>query len=192
MDAETLLVRTLSDLEHRAAATDEYEALLAAGLLRKLLMDAHPLVDQVNANYRLKLRFLINGSTPYEELVLADGPSYWSLEDGIDPTIDQPPGLMAPEEATRDQLLSRRVMMLSGKEVSVRDLIDQLAHIEGAVHSSQPREPREAMLKQVARELYIGGLPAGVRQIQSIARVVARGLAPLREAILDPRKSTRA
>jgi hypothetical protein len=192
MDAEALFVRTISDLEQRAATTDEYEALLGAGLLRKLLLDALPLVDQVNANYGLKLRFLMNGPTPYEELVLADGPTYWSLEDAIDPTIDQPPGLMAPQEATRDQLLSRRVMIVNGEKVSVRDLIDQLAHIEGAVHSAQPREPREAMLKQVARELYIGGLPAGVRQIQSIARVVAGGLAPLRKAVLEPGAETRA
>jgi hypothetical protein len=75
-------------------------------------------------------------------------------------------------------------MMINGQQVTVRDLIDQLAHIEGAVHAGNPREPREALLKEVARQLYVGGLPAGVRQIQSIARVVAHGLAPLRDAVL--------
>ena len=57
MDPDQLFLRTLGDLEQRAATTDEYGALLAAGLLRKLLMDSHPLVDQVNLNHRLKLRF---------------------------------------------------------------------------------------------------------------------------------------
>ena len=52
MDPERLFVHALDDLERRAAATDEYEVLMAAGLLRKLLMDAHPLVDQVNVNVR--------------------------------------------------------------------------------------------------------------------------------------------
>jgi hypothetical protein len=183
MDAEALFLRTLDDLEQRGEATDEYEVLLAAGLLRKLLMDSHPLVDQVNVSHHLKLRFQINGPTAYEEMVLTAGPIYWSLEDAIDPGIDHPLGLRAPQDVTRDQLLARRVMMVNGQEVSVRDLIDQLAHIEGAVHAAKPREPREAVLKEAARNLYIGGLPAGVRQIQAIVRVVLRGLAPLREAV---------
>jgi hypothetical protein len=118
-------------------------------------------------------------------MILSEGPIYWSLEDGIDPNIDAPPGLTAPQEATRDQLLHRRVMSINGLEVTVRDLIDQLAHIEGAVHSARPREPREALLREVARQVYVGGLQAGVRQIRSIARVVARGLAPFREARLQ-------
>jgi hypothetical protein len=185
MDVEPLFVHTVEDLKRRSAVVDEYEALLAGGLLRKLLMDGHPLVDQVNARYRIKLRFFINGPTRYEELVLADRPSFWSLGDGIDPSLDHPPGLSAPQEATRDQLLSRGVMVVKDSRVSVRDLIDQLAHIEGAVHSGKPRDPREAMLKQVERNLYIGGLPAGVRQVQSIARVVVRGLTPLYRAVVE-------
>jgi hypothetical protein len=96
MDPDALFIRTLRDLEQKASSSDEYEVLLAAGLLRKLLMDALPLVDQVNATRRLKLRFLLNSPTPYEEMILAEGPTYWSLEDAIDPSIDHPPGLMAP------------------------------------------------------------------------------------------------
>lgn len=184
IDPERLFLRTLSDLEQRASATDEYEVLLAAGLLRKLLLDEHPLVDQVNRTHRIRLRFSINGPTRYEEMVLGMKPMYWSLEDAIDPHLNHPPGLTAPQLATRNQLLARRVMVLQGEQVTVRDLIDQLAHIEGAVHSAAPREPREVLLTQAARQLFVGGMPAGVRQIQSIARVVLRGLEPLRNAVL--------
>jgi hypothetical protein len=129
----------------------------------------------------------MNGPTRYEQVVLSDGPVYWSLEDAIDPDTDtdRPPGMMAPQNATRDQFLARRVMVVNGHQVTVRDLIDQLAHIEGAVHGGQPRQPREELLKQVAREVYIGGLPAGVRQIQGIARIVVGGLTPLRDAVLQ-------
>jgi hypothetical protein len=116
-------------------------------------------------------------------MVLGDGPVYWSLEDGLDPDLDHPPGLMAPIDATRDQLLARRVMMVDGAEVTVRDLIGQLAHIEGAVHRSEPRERREVVLKEAARQVFVGGLPAGIRQIRAVARVVLRGLEPLREAV---------
>jgi|SRR5579871_2862574 len=183
MDAEQLFLRTLQDLERRASEQDEYEVLLAAALLRKLFLDAHPLVDQVNARYRLRLRFLINGRTAYEDMVLELGPVYWSLEDGFEPRPDLPPGLRSPQEATRDQMLARRVMFVHGHDVSVRDLIAQLSHIEGAVHSGAPQEQREELLAQVSRSIYLGGLPAGIRQVQSIARVVLAGLAPLRDAV---------
>jgi hypothetical protein len=87
-------------------------------------------------------------------------------------------------DATRDQLLARRVMVLGGESITVRDLIDHLAHIEGAVHRSDPKEHRELVLSQAARDVFIGRLPAGVRQIQAIARVVLRGLQPLRDVLL--------
>jgi hypothetical protein len=74
-------------------------------------------------------------------------------------------------------------MVLNGQSVTVRDLIDHLAHIEGAVHRSEPRVRRELVLSQAARQLFIGGLPARVRQIQALGRVVLRGLKPLRDAV---------
>jgi hypothetical protein len=80
-------------------------------------------------------------------------------------------------------LLARRVMVVNGEQVTVHHLIDQLAHIEGAVHRSDPRDRRAAVLSEAARQLFIGGLPAGIRQIQAIARVVLRGLTPLRDAV---------
>jgi hypothetical protein len=186
MNSEALFVKTLEDLQRRTTdETDEYEVLLSAGLLRKLLMDSTPLINRVNSveGRRLTIRFRINGPTPYQELLLSHGPIFWSLEDGIDPDLGQPPGLVNPVEATRDQLLARQVMQLQGTPVTVRDLIDQLAHIEGAVHNQQPRERREELLKAVAQQIYIRGLPAGVSQIRSIGRVVIRGLRPLRDAV---------
>ena len=143
MDANELFRRTMDDLDARTTATDEYEALMAAGLLRKLLMDQKPLMDQVNRTIRMKVRFPINGVSPYEAQVFSLGPVYWSLEDGIDTQTNQPPGLQAPMEATRDQLLARRVLFIQGHDVTVRDLIDWLAHIEGAVHPENPKERQE-------------------------------------------------
>lgn len=183
MDSGDLFIRTLSDLEKRTTSTDEYEVLLSALLIRKLLLDAVPLMDKVNSSVRLKVHFRINGETAYERIIHEDGPIFWSLEDGIDPEIPMPPGLQAPFDATRDQFLARRVLRANGNWFTVRDLIDQLAHIEGAVHSRDPKDQREQVLKETARSIYIGSLPAGVRQVQSISRVVVRALTPLATAI---------
>jgi hypothetical protein len=43
---------------------------------------------------------------------------------------------------------------------------------------------RQALVTRVNKEVYFGDLPMGVQQVKSIARVVARGLTPLREAVL--------
>ena len=114
MDVDELFLRTLDDLEQRTKTDDEYEILMSASLLRKLLIDGMPLMDQVNTTHRLKIRFSMNGESPFERAVLELKPTYWSLEDGIAPDANEPPGLSAPVSATRDQLLGRRVCSSMG------------------------------------------------------------------------------
>src|SRR5262245_17205990 len=58
---------------------------MSAGLFRKLLLDGSPLMGQVNASHRLKLRFRINGETALERVIHEDKPMYGLLEDAIDP-----------------------------------------------------------------------------------------------------------
>ena len=150
MDVEQLFVRTLADLEHRIVAGDEYEVLMSAGLLRKLLMEGTTLVDKVNSRYKLKIRYPMNDVSAYERVIYEDAPAFWSLLEAIDPEcrLAQMPGTRAPIDATRDQLLARRVMRMSGTWITVHDLIDQLAHIDGAIHSHEPKSKRELVLQQ--------------------------------------------
>ena len=54
MDVEELFINTLHDLELRISSSDEYSVLMAAALLRKLLVDGGRLMDQANRKYRLK------------------------------------------------------------------------------------------------------------------------------------------
>ena len=183
MDTDQLFLRTLDDLERRTVTTDEYEALMSAAYLRKVLLDSSPLMDQVNATHRLKIRFRMNSVTSLERAILEGRPFYWLLGDAIDPESISSPGLSVPIDATRDQFLKRPVLFIRGHLVTVKDLISQLAHIEGAVHSGRPENEREELLRQAERFAFVGNLPAGVRQVQLIGRIVVRGLTPLREAV---------
>jgi hypothetical protein len=80
VDRETLFLRTLDDLEARIRpGIDEYEVLLIAGLLRKLLLDDPPLIDQVNRERKLRLRFVINARPPVWQLAGSEPPVYWSI-----------------------------------------------------------------------------------------------------------------
>lgn len=191
MDADELFIRTLADLDDRTDTKDEYEALLSAGLIRKLLLDQHSLMAQVNRERRLEIRFRINGESAYERIVLQDMPWFWLLGNAIDPDkFNAPPGLQAPLDASLKDLLSRTVMFFKGSPITVKDLIRQIAHIDGAVHKGRPQNPREELIDQVSRFVFINNLPAGVRQVQLIAGIVVRGLTPLRDAIARERQAS--
>jgi hypothetical protein len=184
MQADQLFLRTLEDLDRRTTAADEYEALLAAGLLRKLLLDEAPLVHQVNRYRRERIRFRINGETPLERTLLEDRPDYWAIGDAIDPDAFPSPGLSAPVDAKLDQFLARTVMAVRGERLSVGDLIRQVAHIDGAVHKGRPASAREELLDEMSRFMFFPDLPSTVHHVQLIGRIVVHGLTPLRDAIL--------
>jgi hypothetical protein len=186
VQADELFIRTLADLEQRTTATDEYDALLAAGLLRKLLLDGRAsLLAQVNRYRREPIHFRINGESAYEKVTLADNPAYWAIGDAIDPDRFPLPGLSVPVEAKLDDFLARTVMVVQGERLSVGDLIKQVAHIDGAVHSGRPSNPREEMLDHMSRFMVFRNLPSTVHHVQLIGKIVRRALNPLRDRIMS-------
>lgn len=190
MQADELFLRTLEDLDRRTTVADEYEALLAAGLLRKLLLEEAPLFHQVNKYRRVRIRFRINDETPLEKIVLEDNPIYWAIGDAIDPDAFPAPGLSAPIDVKIDQLLARTVLVVRGERLSVRDLIKQVAHIDGAVHKGKPTNVREELLDEMSRFMSFRDLPATVHHVQLVGRIVVRALTPLRDAILADKGAT--
>ena len=181
MDPDRLFFHTLGDLESRASAADEYEVLMAAGLLRKLLLDETPLTDRVNRQYRLRLRYRLSDVSPLEQLIYSSNPMFWAIEDALDPD-----GALAykPMDATRDQFLKRRIMRFGGRWITVHDIIDQLANVEGAVHSGTARDERQRVLQAAGKFYSRSGLSGVVSQVRLIGRITVRGLNPLRDAVV--------
>jgi hypothetical protein len=173
-----LFLETLADLERRAAAdSTEYEALMIAGLLRKLVIDGHPLVDVVNNRYRLKVRYRINDTKP------PDVPGQlmaWNALDGLDPqTSDN----HEPKSVSIDGLLRQPVMINDGHVYTVRDLISHQANAAGAVHVGPGSGAAGRALRgnELSREE--AEWPMQVWNLRSIARVVVAGLRELRSAV---------
>lgn len=181
MDVDPLFINTLRDLEPRTTANDEYDVLMSAALLRKLLLDAGPLAIQANRRYRLRLRFRVNGVSPFEQRIHDSNPIFWTLEDGLDPDIAF---ANAAFDATLDQFLQRRVMRFDERWITVRDVIDQLANVEGAVHKGGPKDERDRTLQAAAKFYSRAGLPGVVGQVRLIGQITVRGLTPLRDAIV--------
>lgn len=187
VDVEELFINTLHDLELRIGSSDEYSVLMAAALLRKLLVDGGRLMDQVNRKYRLRLRFRISAVSSFEKLILEDNPIFWSLEDALDPAS---PLAYGPFDATRDEFLSRKIMRFNGQWITVRDVIDQLANVEGAVHSGEPDTDHQKMIQAAGKFYSRAGLPGVVSQVRLLGRITAQGLSPLRDAVLAAQSAT--
>jgi hypothetical protein len=179
MNPSILFTKTLADIEARLLETDPYEILLIAALLRKLFFDDLPLVDQVNRTYRLKLEFEV--TVPVNKPAEGDKESIWSVQDGLDPETALP--FKQRELLSRDQFFKKAVTMVNGCTYTVRDVVLFEANIAGAVHAGAPKNDKERALHAIGETLHLGGYAPSLRQLQAIARVSLRALAPLRHAI---------
>jgi len=179
MDKESLFIKTLEDIENKMNSRDGYEILMISGLLRKLLLDDNPLINQINQSKRLKITFNVNDRQPP---VGDKSLMFWSIEDGFDPNTSVP-HLTKPIGVNKDQLLKRQIMIINGQIITVLDLIKFLCHVQGGVHAGEPTNSKETVLKETQKYLGIGGLPAGIRSMLSISRVVLKGLESLRVTI---------
>ena len=172
MDKTILFNKTVKDIRNRLDSYDEYEILMIAGLLRKLIMDGDSLLNQVLRSKKPSVTFKIN---PLKELPPGlPRPTFHSIEDGFDPETSFFPGPI--KEVNRDQLLKAPVMQFMDHVVTVGDLIKHMSHVEGAIHPGSPKNEMEKALKYLGENLGIGGLPAGIRLLKAIARVVLKGL----------------
>jgi len=179
MDKDQLFTKTLEDIEKKMKSRDEYEILMISGLLRKLLLDNNPLIYQVNQSRKLKISFIVNDRQPP---VSDKSLVFWSVEDGFDPDTSVL-HLTKPLEVNKDQLLKRQIMIINSEMVTVQDLIKFLSNVQGGVHAGRLENVKETTLQEAQKYLGIGGLPAGIRSILSISRVIIKGLKPLRAAV---------
>lgn len=160
-------------------AWDEYQLLTAAGKVRTLLIDGgNSLIHEVNRQRRKRIVFEVRGETPHERAALELQPRFWSKMDGLSPRLAIIDG---PIESLRlDAFLAHRVAVAQGHPVSVRDVVLQLANVEGGVHAGQPRTELESHLQESNARLFVGGDVGAVARIMlGIAEVVAHSLSPL-------------
>jgi hypothetical protein len=187
MDADRLFIATLDDLaEHAMWQSPEYDLLQSSGLLRKLLLDGSPLVQQVAGPGRPKPTYRVRRREPDPS-----GEPWWWI-DAIDPdTSCDDVMAAAPVAIDLRALLTVQMFCLpqthqaSGPRVylTVCDLIRYNAHVSGGVHRGRAREAQHLALEQFPWQILFGTIPIQVMAIAPITAVVLRGLAPLRGAV---------
>lgn len=185
---DKLFLKTLEDIENRITSEDSYELLGASALLRKLLFDDYPLVDQVNRTRKFKIHFEIACQdyseylSQLEELGIPE-PMFYIVPEGLDCSP------YPRRTVKRDQFFRTVVLSISGRRYTVRDIVVLLANVMGGVHAGSPRNDREkTIFPNVNHDKYVsefGSHPGPLYLLRSIGRVVLRALQPLRESIKD-------
>jgi len=178
---DELFLHTLEDIEERSRlGKGEYDALMMASLLRKLLLGDPPLVNAANRDRKQRLRFQVTDLSP------PSGVSRWAPQDAIHPS-----GAGRAEttiDLRLDTLLSRTVVVAYGERISVRELIKFLSNNYGAVHASPADDDKTRALRDEAwgsRVITTKGQYSGpVYTLTVVAQVVLDGLEPLRQQVL--------
>lgn len=178
-DTEQLFIHTLDDLGDRGASGDAYVVLGASALLRKLLLDSHPLIDQVNRAHQVKITFEIGKNLVPANV--SESTLCFAVQDNLDPNTAAP--WVGRTTVSRDGFLSTTVLFAGAHSYSVKDMILFEAHIMGGVHAGTPKEDKEKALSEIANRFQFGGARLSLRQLRAIIRVTLSALKPLREAV---------
>lgn len=178
-DDEKLFQNTLQDLRERGSSMDPYTILKASGLLRSLLLDEHPLFDQVNRNYRVKIKFDIGDPLIPDDL--HPNTVMFSVGQVIDPEINYPG--VGRKTVTRDRFLCAEVMFFRDKRFTVRDVIALEANAMGGVHAGSPKDKKLKFLKEASMVFEFLDLRSTLVLLKGIIRVVVRAIEPLSQEI---------
>lgn len=178
-----LFIGTLDDMEAKLRSPTVYNRVRLSALLRQLLLDGEPLIDRVNRDFRLRIRFEVTDPPPI--LRPDDRTVIWIEADGIAPHPDLPG--FGRKSVKRDELLARHVAKVGPHYYSVHDLIDQVAHVAGGVHAGVPDSDVLSRLTTAGELVIVFGAPMAIGLLPPVARVVLDGLAPLRAAVTASR-----
>jgi hypothetical protein len=189
MDPDHIFVRKTEDLRWRtrletlsSTGDGNYEVLMAAPLLRELLMGHPSPMNLANREHRMKIRFQVAEEPGLEDI--ANNPDLILFARGD----SMCPGYPFPDypikSLTLDQFLSELTMVVKGNAISVRDVIDYTAHAAGGVHFGNPQKGNRAFVEAANQAAALGGLGAAMRSLAAIGRITVDGLQPLVDRVL--------
>ena len=183
MHPDELFCKTIDDIQSVVENPTSYEILRSTALLRQLLLDGNRLVDVVNRQRRLRLRFTIadGWEHPVARMMRSMNPAFLAILDNFQPDAQFPNTNV--RDLTRDQLLSYDVMLINGRNYTVANIISHCANVVGGVHIGEPRTPEEHELTSIQETIEVGGFSVNLRQLLPVLRVVLDGLRPLYDAI---------
>ena len=191
LDLQYLFLRVMDDLRRTSHSSDIYDNLRVAALLRLLLFDSTPLLHRVNVNFRMPWRFWVGRKVvdrvaeqpPLKpgsgrQIRLArDGRSFYAAGADFDPVAARIP----PKQLDWDGFLAVYVLKIEDHFMTVKDFVQHMAYVEGAVHFARkgPLRPADPILQQWRRMTTTQGRGPALETLAAIGRVVWRSQADL-------------
>ena len=180
---EKLFAHVYIDLAQRTEARDDfrlYHQLNMARMVRQLLIDGTGLFNLANRYHRLPIRFILGEVGAAPDGLEAIPAIYASMTPDLK---NFPPGYyLHPYKI--DGFLSSSPMLLAGRCFSVLDIVKYVANQFGGVHlSPYLKDEDDQLLARFNDSLKVGDDGVVLSQVDQIARITLRGLAPLLKAI---------
>ncbi len=192
LDLQYLFVRVVVDLDRCSRSLDDYDNLRVPALLRTLVFDKAPLLHKVRRIHRAPVvfrvgRVLINDVVDPKTLPpptkprlvkVKDGRTFDAVADAFDPANHR--GHI--RELTLEDLLKALVVKIEDHWVSVKELLEHLAYVDGVVHHGIPKDskrPADTELHRWRRMVQASGRGPLHATAAAIGRVVVAGLTPL-------------
>ncbi|HJQ92998.1 MAG TPA: hypothetical protein VJ874_01800 [Candidatus Thermoplasmatota archaeon] len=146
--------------------------------MRRLILDKHSLVDKVARSHGFVQQYGVGGSrTPLDFMQ----PVIATRADGVDPDTSHLGEVLT---LTKEAFLKYPVAYVKPTMYTVKDFIRFGAHVLGGVHAGDPEHHDDQVLLAFNQQFQIGGEDGCIRTLRAIARVVHRGLVPLRQQII--------
>jgi len=181
-----LFFHRVAALDRIIARRDEAGLLELSGILRQLLLDSHPLIDIVNRDFRIKMRFNVGRS--YEESRADNLRRVPTLPDPSIAYLSVRPFPSDPVKSlNKDQFLAHNIFFLKpvdqpvGYMYSVRDFILMCANRLGGVHFSElsTDDEKERWLRGANGFMSAYGVPVAFSNLADIAVVTRVAIEPL-------------
>lgn len=177
---EERLIRSLMELQERIVHADRVHLLEASAILRRLLLDAHPLAHTVNRAYQCKLQFPVVPEKSEENAPEGSTYTYINLSP-LFATRD------AVTLASWDQFLSLATVKGEGVTFSVREVIDVCANTKGGIHFDKPKSEAASGLLGLDEKFHPALVDSSLHALADLSWCVIQGLKPLVSGILTKR-----
>lgn len=177
MDHMSLFLKLLYELQILIGSSTEYDLIRLSKTLRQLLLDGDAIVNLVNRQLRLDIRFRV------ARIDSTKHPGDWIFPDIVCS------GLNEPSLALKlDKFLSHRTGFASGRYITVRDLIKYAATCLGGVHFKLDSAGDHGHIAKFHTESVRKGLSPVLLALRDIARVTRDALIPVRDHLIDRRR----
>lgn len=175
-DTERSFLRFVLDLQARVSVKDRFNLLEASAILRRLLLDARPILHLVNREHRLKLRFPFIPERQLKDT--GEGPVFQFM--------NLCPEFADPDEVqllTLDAFLGTEVLRDQARTFTVRNVIDVCANLKGGIHFDEPVSQTDKSLIKLDQNYLPFFVDASLAALPGISWTIVVGARALIEAI---------